>query len=649
MISLLVASLVVPTSHFRALLVGIDNYQLRNPHWGQLQGAEDAARFKRVIETYWRRGQSITIHEVLDTHATKDRITHEFTNWLVKDAQPQDKILFFFSGHGTLVPAPDLSTGVRSAILPIDARSTSKGILGESVITGAFFRNQLSKLKQRSVTNVTLIFDSCNSGAISRSGIKSKAVSNPAVNAAKKNLVDDSIPSDAHVISAARADRSAWQTDQGGNLTVAFARAVSSFYQQQHRAMTYADLKDGITANMALLPQPSVQEPAFTGDMNLALFGGKSASILPYYPVSVSGGVATIAAGSLYGIHQRAVFRIYKPGSVVFDEKNCLGEAIASSVGAFSSTVSYKTFPGKVVHLNGARALLSSDIPDARLSFSVSAASPSAAHDLAASLTKNSLFVIAKVGANADARINYSKEGWKVSDESGNSFDTVTAINAADIIRSDLIKLARHKAVLSLQSTDSGVVIEAQAVKSDVRDGLVTSLVQTETGMASAEFPENQSFVVRVRAHRRDGSVAPQESVYVALLDCPPNKEVKPFWPRSAVASESTRLLVDGKWCYLGRDGSLCSGEDLSALEAWHLDSSEGVGEEVIKVFATDMSGIEYAPLLTRTREASGPQNSLTRILSAFRDGKQLKRSGLNTGDFSVTQMTLLLKERNPS
>lgn len=86
----------------KALLAGINNYRSIS----DLRGCEnDVRNIERVI-TEELGFSSGNIRTLIDRDVTKERIEREW-RWLVDDAQPDDRLLFHFSGHGSYTADDD--------------------------------------------------------------------------------------------------------------------------------------------------------------------------------------------------------------------------------------------------------------------------------------------------------------------------------------------------------------------------------------------------------------------------------------------------------------------------------------------------------------------------------------------------------------
>lgn len=99
----------------------------------------------------------------------RQAIIDAITSWLIDGTAPGDRVLFYFSGHGTAFDIPDGKGGTRqtSGIIPHDAQQVEDN--GDYVIKNLILGSQLRELVDKMTgRHVTLIADSCFSGSISR-------------------------------------------------------------------------------------------------------------------------------------------------------------------------------------------------------------------------------------------------------------------------------------------------------------------------------------------------------------------------------------------------------------------------------------------------------------------------------------------------
>lgn len=108
-----------------------------------------------------------SVAELRDEAATRRAILDRLERLLVTEASPNDRVLVYFSGHGTRV---DVKVGqeieTHSAIVAADA-TMSTDSEGNRTLRGVVVGNEFADLFRRAkVKSVTLVVDACHSGSI---------------------------------------------------------------------------------------------------------------------------------------------------------------------------------------------------------------------------------------------------------------------------------------------------------------------------------------------------------------------------------------------------------------------------------------------------------------------------------------------------
>lgn len=147
----------------RALIIGVEKYADLENVSNVLGGENDARAMKNLAEQKLGFNPN-AIHFLLNSSATSANIRKEVQNWLIKQTKTDDRVFLFFAGHGTQVKDinGDEDDGFDEAIVPFDVNVSkpSQLILDDEI-------NQwLNDLRGR---RVVMIFDSCNSGTVTRS------------------------------------------------------------------------------------------------------------------------------------------------------------------------------------------------------------------------------------------------------------------------------------------------------------------------------------------------------------------------------------------------------------------------------------------------------------------------------------------------
>lgn len=241
----------------RALLIGVADV----PH-NALPGIDlDLDNMKKVAEIMGFHPGDIKV--LLNQQATYANVRQALGTWVKDGVQPQDHVLIYFSGHGTLVPDPSPGNvgGVDDALVLHDVeRATVQGRATlKNVLIGHEFGAALAAIPSR---NVLVLVDACHSGTATRnlllgnqrlgvgSGVQ-KFFTYPGMpaghtRALKMHTGDENYAA----LSAARDDEFAVGTEQGGLFTLGVVGAIEEA-SRDGKHPTVADLRTAATAFIA--------------------------------------------------------------------------------------------------------------------------------------------------------------------------------------------------------------------------------------------------------------------------------------------------------------------------------------------------------------------------------------------------------------
>jgi len=131
-----------------ALVVGIDKYP--SPKWGNLSYARKDAE----VMASFLRSQGFEVIALLDTQATKTAIIATMQNDLARRVKKDDRVLFFFAGHGSTEELSDEDFGY---LVPYDG-----GEISATYISLEELRTQSEKMKK--AKHQLFILDACYGG-----------------------------------------------------------------------------------------------------------------------------------------------------------------------------------------------------------------------------------------------------------------------------------------------------------------------------------------------------------------------------------------------------------------------------------------------------------------------------------------------------
>jgi len=218
----------------RALLVGINEYadgSDGDARWTDLRGSRNDVEAMRAILVSRFGFAASDVRVLTDGAATRDAILAGLRDQLVEPAQPGDVSVFFYAGHGSQVRNPDSSErdGLDETIVPADSNRGAPDIRDKEL--RALFNDALDR-----GARMIAVFDSCNSGSITRAGApggRSRYLP-PATGsrAAFTPGADDPRPPPeqrgALIFSAAGDDQEARETlDDSGHVRGAFSLALT--------------------------------------------------------------------------------------------------------------------------------------------------------------------------------------------------------------------------------------------------------------------------------------------------------------------------------------------------------------------------------------------------------------------------------------
>jgi hypothetical protein len=269
----------------RALIVGVGRYVTPGI---DLPGID--LDVERMHENLNRMGFSDRqIHTLTDESATSTRVIAEMDGWLRQGVQPGDRVVFYFSGHGSQVPDwnGDEDDGVDEVLVTHDMQRARKN--GRATLTGVVVDDTINEMVAKNPSrNVLLIVDACHSGTVSRSfSLTNRSVTSDPV--FRKSFIYDGMPeprsSSARTrdikpvagsagnyvaLSAARDRESAIGTSRGGIFTIGITDTITRF-SAEGRSITVNALRDEAAQFIKTkVDKADLYTPQVTGNPTLA-------------------------------------------------------------------------------------------------------------------------------------------------------------------------------------------------------------------------------------------------------------------------------------------------------------------------------------------------------------------------------------------
>ena len=264
----------------RALLVGVGQY--KNPQ-SNLPGIDMDIEMMKESALLMGFTES-QVKVVKDSEATLKGIEDGFENWLIKGVTEKDRVLFYFSGHGSQVPdqSRDEKDGVDEVLVAHDA-SPGRNTLNNAFIDDKF-GDYLSRIPSK---EIFVLIDACHSGSATkkfRSLSKHKRVGR---NWSSKFFIYKGMPQGSRGsynveatpqaeekyigLSACMDEEVALATEKGSLFTLGIMTAMKDASQKPDKQITMQKLQE-VTSDFigGHAPQGSRHHPHMSGNNALA-------------------------------------------------------------------------------------------------------------------------------------------------------------------------------------------------------------------------------------------------------------------------------------------------------------------------------------------------------------------------------------------
>ncbi len=484
----------------RALLIGINKYP-NLPDYSQLRGCvNDVNVMRQTLETSFNfPPDNITV--LCDEDATAKKIL-EAMERLVIDSGPDDIVVFHYSGHGSQMPAlKDKPRGYDESIMPYDS-GRHNPLFPRQVdpcdIRDTDIQEWLSRLT-KITPNVTLIFDSCHSGSITRmedsndEGTRLRWVEPDPLPAMPLTPVTQNgsspkgeptlgasgwlLTSDRYVLLAAcAAEQGAYELDAPGDGVSTRHGAFTYFLTQeinQATENTYQDVWDMVAVKVNNRFQK--QTPQLEGARNRRVFNVDDFTPMSYLLVKERrGNEVVLAGGMIHGVTVGSRWAVYPPGTKQAGDGEPLGELEIQSVTSTSTKALITTEREVNTIVPGTRAIDELHVdPEARMAVYLAPAPKGyapAVLQLRRCLEQSALLTTAKGKKNARVIISIDRThttasselqpAWLVRDQSQAKLMDEYDVGDSDSslrIRENLETIWRYQKVLELRNEGSGL------------------------------------------------------------------------------------------------------------------------------------------------------------------------------------------------
>ncbi len=365
----------------RALIIGVNAYpdsKTSKKPVGDLQGCVNDALLMRsvlrdkfgVAEEGIRFLSSPAPEGQPEDLATRANILAGFEE-LIEKTGTGDMVVVYFAGHGSRVKDRDLDegSGMDSSILPCDAiRWSSKDefVTDEVLdITDDEVHVKLLRLAEKT-DNVTLVFDSCHSGTMSRGPGDPHMVARQAPEDERPlemlAPVQYTEEEKALLAESRRKSASGWAASAGKYVMISGCRDSEFSYETEvpgargdetvkHGALTYylvealrsakpGDTYRDVFERLApkVMANNSSQHPQIDGTQDREIFGTREFEPLAYVRVvDVQGTQVTLDGGAAHGLTVGSIWRVHPEGTRASTDESRTGEIEITEVRATKS------------------------------------------------------------------------------------------------------------------------------------------------------------------------------------------------------------------------------------------------------------------------------------------------------------------------
>jgi len=567
----------MPEKH--ALLIGIDHYSNFEERY-QLRGCvNDAKLMKSVLVDHFnfRESQIIELHNAA---ASQRGILDAMEN-LIEQIGQDDIVVFHFSGHGSQRKSADNDegTGMNSTITSADSGYMDP--FPNLDIIDNVINDWLARLA-RKTRYISLTFDCCHSGTITRDALSARARGLPSDSRSLSAMGVDKnqLPpaprktgeaaepsgwlelSDNYVVmSGCRDDEFSYEFEtEGGGETIrngALTHFLTNALLSAKPGSTYRDVFE--LARQGVNSKFKQQHPQIEGIQDREIFGVKDIEPLRFIPVaSVEDNKVTLAGGAAHGLCVNSLWAAYPQGTKQTDGLEPLASIEITRVGSLSSDGVIRKGEGNLTI--GARCVEAAAAAEQfLLSVDISQMDEDASQGLAERVKASHLLTIAetpgaadtcayilmpedeiRVGLSLPSTINIARPTWAIVDrtrELAMPLHAVSDEKAIETVANNLEAMARYRNALRLDNPASQLNVEFNIFHVN-SDGELHNINGEDF-----VFEEGQNLAFEVVNHE-------DKNVFVSLLDFGLTGKISLFYPPNT----SSEMIAPGKTLKIGAD-----------------------------------------------------------------------------------------------
>lgn len=566
-----------PKKH--ALLIGIDEYSNFEEQY-QLRGCvNDAKLMKSILVEHFNFNES-NITELHNAAASQQGILDAMED-LVNKIDQDDIVVFHFSGHGSQRKSADTDegTGMNSTISTADSGYMDP--YPNLDIIDNVINEWLIRLASKT-RYISLTFDCCHSGTITRDALGARARGlpedtrslkamgiekqlAPATRSSKGDKKKSSgwlaLNENYVVMSGCRDDEYSYEFEtEGGGEPIrngALTHFLSNALLNAKPGSTYRDIfeiaRNGVNSKFNL------QHPQIEGAQDREIFGVKDIEPLRFISVaSVEGKTVTLAGGAAHGLCVDSLWTVYPPGTKQTEGSEPLATIEITQVDALSALGVIKDDNSEVSA--GARCVESATSAVALLlAVDISQLDKVAAKELLPKIEESRLLTVAKATKTADVCAyiidteknlpdglnlpngsSISEPTWVFVDRTRSLAMPLHAVSeqkAAEILIDNLETMARYRNAMKLDNPDSKLNVEFNIFHVDSTGKLHN--INDEDFV----FEEGQNLAFEVTNNEPN-------NIFFSLLDFGLTGKISLFYPRKT----SSEMIAPGITIRIGAD-----------------------------------------------------------------------------------------------
>lgn len=247
----------------RALLIGVGEYQESSAN---LEGIDkDIDMMKKIVKMMGFKDSQVKV--LLDSKATLSGMEQAIKDWLINGVSSQDRVVFYFSGHGSYIPDEngDEADNADEVLVPHDV-----SVSGETLVN-VFVDDKFGKMLSDIPAGEIFVFiDACHSGSSTKGLSPVKFYSYPKMRGRGKGnfAVEESSGKDNYIcLSACQDDEKAIPTPKGSLFTLAIFDAISKIGKEITASKLKEAASDYISQNA---PAGRAHHPQISGNTDLA-------------------------------------------------------------------------------------------------------------------------------------------------------------------------------------------------------------------------------------------------------------------------------------------------------------------------------------------------------------------------------------------